>query len=141
MKEIIEQLVQKYQASNRPHSRRRARGEWRNAVDNALKGKHPNTFEEIYDILKDLCKQGNFQGVGMQTIWQTAIETAERMGIPSEECLQCMHQRIKYVHYIIDNRNYMQLIPFNGWTLVYFLHYFSYALQKAMREQERQNND
>lgn len=141
MEEIIINLVQEYQTLNRPHSRRQAQGEWRNAVDNAFRGRHPNTFREIYETLKNLCSHGDFKGIGRETIWQTAIDVAERMGIPCDECLHCMYQRRKYVRCVMDNRNYMQLIPFQGWALIHFLHYFSHTLQEAIREQVRQNND
>ena len=142
MEEIIRRLVQGYQGLGCLHNLRiRARGEWNDAVDDAFRGRHPHTFEEIYDCLKRLCHNCDFRGIGKETILNEAILIAEGMGIPYEECLHFMHSRRKYVRYVMDDENYRHLIPFEGWTLIYFLRYASNALQEAMREQERQQRN
>lgn len=141
MEDIIRRLVQEYQNLVCPQHLIRVRGEWHDAVNDAFRGRHPHTFKEIYDILQRLCHDGNFRGVGKETIWEEAINIAERMGIPHTECLQFMHSRRKYVRYVMDNENYKCLIPFEGWNLIYFLRYVSNALQETMREQERQQNN
>ena len=139
MEDIIRRLVQEYQELGCPHHLIRARGEWNNAVNDAFRGRNPHTIKEIYDCLKRLCHNGDFRGIGKETILNEAVNIAERMGIQYEECLQFMHSRRKYVRYVMDNENYKHLIPFEGWTLIYFLRYASNALQDAMRKQERHN--
>lgn len=142
MEEIIRRLVQEYQNEGCPHHLRiRARGEWHNAVNEAIQGIHPHTFEEMYNILKRLCHNGDFRGIGKETILNKAIDIADMMGIPYEECLQFMHGKRKYVRYVMNNAEYLRLIPFEGGDLVYFLRYASNALQMAMREQERRQNN
>lgn len=110
---------------------RRASGEWRQAVDNLRGLDRPQTFDEIYEMLKQLAK--NFRGIGRETVLAEACNIAERNGIPYEEVKEYLINNRKYARHTCTFMQNNMNNALTGWELIDFLVSMQYQLKKLLR--------